>query len=481
MKSGSGWGLRSLSSIVLLLCVAGCGGVSFNATREAAFAGAVEASLDDEPAGAAAAAYFYIKRSSPDDGRYDRALIILAQSAEDLGLSYAASLWYLDIAAARRDVDLLDKAFAGLERIVMGGGPYDEATLVDGFLATAHIDGLSPERQAFIDYVQARRSVQQGLDTWADKQFAAIPRSSPYYYRARYVKAVRYLHHDAYPRAKKVFEALSKSSKAPADVVLDSELALARLAMEEERYDAAVSHYEEVRSVAKDRPGLLLEMAWAHFYRGDSRRALGLLVALDAPVYGGLIAPERYLLEARTLRRLCQFEPARTAAVRLTARHGDALSDLHAGVRPIDSESMRAGARRRGGGGQVGPMRRRIEEEAAIVEDLDSDLGEELYKALAHIYSIGLTEASRREDEVLSLEVEKLSQELAIAEDGVRLILHELSVGLLRGRRRPKGPAEIESVTIQAGGDNVSYRFAQEFWTDELDDLIVVMRDRCLD
>ena len=66
------------------------------------------------------------------------------------------------------------------------------------------------------------------------------------------------------------------------------------------------------------------------------------------------------------------------------------------------------------------------------------------------------------------------------AEDGVQLILHELSVSLLRGRRRPSGPEEIESVSFEAGGDNISYRFVGEFWTDELDDLVVVIPDRCL-
>jgi hypothetical protein len=63
----------------------------------------------------------------------------------------------------------------------------------------------------------------------------------------------------------------------------------------------------------------------------------------------------------------------------------------------------------------------------------------------------------------------------------VRLILHELSVALLRGRRRPGGPPEAPPPKIQVGGKKVGYRFDGEFWTDELDDLVVFAEDRCID
>ena len=34
---------------------------------------------------------------------------------------------------------------------------------------------------------------------------------------------------------------------------------------------------------------------------------------------------------------------------------------------------------------------------------------------------------------------------------------------------------------IQAGGSNIVYDFSGEFWTDELDDLVAVLDDRCLE
>lgn len=466
--------------MLALLCSVGCGATLYDLPRDSAFGAAVEASVDEDWAVAAGNAYRYLSESSPEDPRYDRAVMLLARAAEGMELSYAAGHHYLDVASARRDIDQLDKAFAGLERLVTGERAFDEDTLVRGFIATDDISGLSRERVAFVDYLQARASIAQGLDDWGDRRLARIPRRSPYAARGRYVQAVRMLATGKLDEGRAAMTALAKNGRNSATVRLDAELALARLAMDQQRYDDAATHYEALRPRAKAQPELLLEMAWAQYYRGDSRRSLGLLIALDAPVYGGLIAPERYLLEARLLRRLCQFEPARTAAVRLQARHGGALSDLHAGVRPADSDAIRAGARARGRTAGIHKLLERMRRELQTIEDEDSTLGEALTKALRHVYAVGLAELQRREAAALSTETERLARELVMAEDGVQLILHELSVGLLRGRKRPTGPAEIESVHFEAGSENISYRFVGEFWTDELDDLVVVIPDRCL-
>ncbi len=486
MSSGPGWAshwrCRRLSTATLLLLGApcallGCGGGVFNQKPALAYATAVEASLDEDWADAAEAAFSYLKVKSPDDPRYDRAMLLLAQSMEQLGLTYGASLWYLDIAESRRNAELLDKAMAGLARIVTGG-PHDEETLVQGYLARADITGLNEDNQAFVNYHQGLDAVRQGLDDWADTRFAAITDTSSYCFRARYVLAVRSLGNQQWAEGRKALKQLLSAKDLPLDVQNDSRLALARLAMEENRYGDAVRHYAKVRHLAPTRPGLLLEMAWAHYYLGDSRRALGLLVALDAPVYGGLIAPERYLLEALCLRRLCQFEPARVAAVRLRRRHGDALRDLAAGLRPMDSESLRFGARHRGAVADAWRFRQQLQRERAAAKDLS--FGETMAAAIHDMYARAVVEAQRRVEEKLEGEVAALADELVASEDGVRLILHELSVGLLRGRTRPQGHDEVASALLSAEGD-ITYSFVGEFWTDELDDLVVSVPDRCLE
>ena len=71
--------------------------------------------------------------------------------------------------------------------------------------------------------------------------------------------------------------------------------------------------------------------------------------------------------------------------------------------------------------------------------------------------------------------------ELLAAEEGVNLILHELSVGLLRGRNRSPGAPLMAAPQVTTGDRRSYFRFQGEFWTDELDDLVVVAEDRCID
>ena len=416
---------------------------------------------------------------SPDDPRFDRALRLKAQGAEQLKLNYVASLWYLDIAESRRDVELVSDAIRGLERIYHQG-EYDQATLVKGFLASEEITGLAVEQQAFVSYLQGLDSLRLGLVEWGREDFSLIPQQSSYYARSRFVLAIHLLAQGSFEESRKALEEILEYDDVPEDLLVDIKRTLARMAFEERDYREALEFYEQIRATAPDDPQLLLEMAWSHYYLGESRRALGLLVALDAPAYAGLIAPERFLLEALSLRRLCQFEPARKAAVRLKMRRGDALDDLHDGVPLLESEPLKAAARLRTGAISAAKFRASLEREQLLLEEMREELGDALYEEMSELYRRGLEEAKRHEDEVLAAEAEALAEELLKAEEGVRLIQHELGVALLRGRGKAGGFSSAQEEQGEEEGI-VFYTFEGEFWTDELDDLVVTIEDRCID
>ena len=115
------------AGVVALACLlASCATTHVPKDRDDAYAMAVRATQGGSPAVAAAAAFHYLKGATTDDPRYDRAERLIGESEEKLGLTYAASLRYLDIARARRDPTL-----------VPGGGPRDHA----------HRDGRSPRRR----------------------------------------------------------------------------------------------------------------------------------------------------------------------------------------------------------------------------------------------------------------------------------------------------------------------------------------------
>lgn len=448
--------------------------------RDAAYRVAVDASASGEHTTAALGAFRYLQSATDEDGKRDRALRLLARSAEGLDLRYAASLWYLQIAEARRAPELLPEALRGLERIIMSG-PHDGETLVRGYLATADLQKLPSDVQAFVDYQQGLESSRLGLSRWADAKFESLPENSPYHARAQYARAIAHLTKGRWGQTQYELSALLKHPALPEDVARQTRHTLARLALETGDYESALSQYEAVRGDAADDPALVLEMAWATFRKGDDRRTLGLLLALDAPVYQDLIAPERFLLEAMALRRLCQFGPARYAAVRLESRHGDALADLHAGMPPTASAALRGAATRHPGVDPHTLFRLSLERERAALDQHKGPLGDALYRHLVDLYDRGLAEAQRREEAAIAAAVPEVANALLESEEGVRLIAHELSVALLRGRRRPDGPPTQPAAPIPVGGAISYFNFDGEFWTDELDDLLVVVDDRCID
>lgn len=467
----------------------GCGSVELASDRDALYNQSVEALGSGDPVLAMRAASRYLKGATVDDPRYDRALRVTARGAEALGLRYAASIAYLGIAEGRRDPELVPDAVAAIERLVTSG-PHDERLLVGGFLAAADLGRLPPELGAFVDYEAGLDLLRRGYGAWAAARLSKIPPSSPWAYRARYVQATVLVAAGELEAAREAFEALLRDGDDPDAQALGRHLpddlraaahrSVARLLFEAKRYDEALVHYDAIRDHARDDPGLLLEMAWTQYHRGATVRALGLVLALDAPEFADLIAPERYLLAALCFRRLCQFEPARAAAVRLEAEYADAYRDLGSGRPLTASGPLRDAARRLREVRPTASLLASMTAERARVTGLAGELGPELLAYLTGVYDRGLEEVGRREEEALRVAVVKVGEQLLSAREGVRLTTHELGIALLRGRHRPPGPRELPAPETSARGDHVAFEFTGEFWTDELDDLVVRVEDACI-
>jgi tetratricopeptide (TPR) repeat protein len=457
----------------------GCGG-AVPVQKDEAFAFAVEAVQDESFVTGARAAWSFIDAADPDDPRYDRGLKLLAVSSEHIGMTWAAGMIYRQIAQTRRNMEIVPEAIKGLERIIQSN-IYDDDALVVGFLASDEFGDLPSDVQAFVDYQHGLDLARRGAYEWSEERFGKLPADSLYAAQAEYVRVVRLVADGDFVQAQTRLNELSKRENISSSLLNEIERTLARLSFEEKRFVDALAHFEKLREQAPDDPEILLEMAWTHFYLGDSRKTLGLLIAMDAPVHSSYISPERYLLEALALRRLCQFGPAREAAVRLEKRYHKSLKALSSGTLPGQIPEMRIAARLRGRSRQNARLMERLELEMELLDSMRGDLGPSLSTYLKGFYKRGLDEAARREEELIGQDLDELTEELLAAREGVRLIVHELGVSLLRGRRRPAGATEKPAVDVPMTGERVFYPFDGEFWTDELDDLLVIAEDRCID
>ncbi len=448
--------------------------------KDDAFSVAVEAVQDKSYSDGAKAAWTFVNNADPDDPRYDRGLKLVASASENLGMTFIAAMLYRQIAMTRRNMEVVPEALYGLKRIVENS-PYSEDLIVTGFIAAETFSELPRDVRSFVNYYQGLDMVRRGSIEWAEKNFEQIPDTDPYFYEAEYVRIVRLVVDGDYTRAIKRLKEMLKHKELSRKTRTNVHRTLARLAFEEKRYEDALFHFDMIRELAPNDPDILIESAWTHFYLGDSRKTLGLLVALDAPVHRRHISPERYLLEALALRRLCQFGAARAAAVKLERRYSASLRQLSEGVLPVDIEELRKSARYLTGSKNEVLFLESLRREKEILDYLREDLGEDLYKYLNSLYTRGVETAETSLNARLEDDLNQLAEELLASQEGVRLIIHELGVSLLRGRRRPQGADEKPAFEIPKTGSKVFYSFNKEYWTDELDDLLVVAEDRCID
>lgn len=477
---GSAWGsvLGSASRALLTLTLfAGACAARAPGEVDDVYAAAVEAAAADRPVRGAAAAWAFLAEAEREDPLRERARLLLASSLEGAGLSWPAAMAYRDLAQERRHLELVPDAMRGLERII-SSGVYDDDALVGSFLAAESFGFLPDNLEGFTAYLGGLELARRGEMDWARRRFRDIP-DGPYAARAAWVLAVDAIARFDDTAALEQLHLLRERDELPADVARDVDHALARLAYEAGDDEEAHRRYEALRAAAPDEPELLLELAWTAWRMDRPREALGLLIALDAPAHAAWVAPERFVLEALVLRRLCQWAPASAAARRLEGKHGASLAALRAGVPPRQVEALVAAARLRGLSRDHTRFLGRLSDERARAQRLG--LGKELQDHLASAYERALEEANREAELQLTLDLAMITDELMAAEEAVGLIVHELSVTMLRGRRRPAGVEPLPRDRRPVTGDEVFYRFVGEYWTDELDDLVVSVEDLCLE
>ncbi len=432
------------------------------------------------------ATWHYLRESNDQDPKYDRVLRLMARNAQDLGLNYLSAQWYLEIAKGRRDPTLIPEAIAGIERVVQLG-VYDEDTMIDHFIALDEISGLPTDLSAFVSYHQGIKHLKQGLNTWAEARLNSIHPNSIYAPQAAYVRAVDLIRKGKIDEAEKILKSLKKNIENPIfanrDLTLKKNvlLSLARLSMEKNDDAKALTYFEEIRQSFQDQPELLLEIAWVHYRQSNPRKALGYLFALEAPIYRDLITPEKFILEALALKSLCQFGPARQAAIGLGQKYKQAFDDLSLGVPPEQSQALRLAAAQRPSVRAMSRLLDSLDVEVGQLKQLQTKIDADLYQHLQNLYEQGKISIKTRREGKLREEIEVVAQELLLAQESVSLILHELGVGLLRGRKAPANRGSIPPLADAYAPSEAVFAFDTEFWTDELDDVLVLVEDRCID
>ena len=412
------------------------------------------------------------------DLRRDAAAFRLAGALVDLGFVQAGIEYYFEVLSGRRSPELLGKTLAALKPLYERG-LVEEWRFLGGMIYSAQYGDLEPEVADFVEYLQALGDLRLGFSAWGRGRLETLAATEHMYgWRARYLLAVERIQQRNDEGAEKLLRQILDASAAPADVRTVAALALARILYERKSYDEAFTYYAQVRLPLVEQDLVLLERAWDRVGAEDQQRALGMVVGLGAPIFRRLFAPERELIRALALRKLCQYRLAHMAVREFHDRYGALVRKARdrSGLRedPSIVEWASWGTRLAG----FARMRTRLHTETGLLGRLAA------VKLQKHLRSLYATRLAFIEDNLrrgLNHAIEHVVDELLRVNEQMDLIDYEIGAGLVKPGTR-QGAAKITARTgaLPYGSPQVFFPFDGEYWSDELNDFAVLADDRCL-
>lgn len=427
----------------------------------------------------AAATFYGVFSTLPEgDLRRDIAGFHMARALVAMGFVQAGAEHYFDIVSGRRVPEYVDKAIVELKPLYESH-QIDRDRLVEGVLYGNQYGELSAGVADFVEYLQALTEIRHGFVEWGHARMEALAKAKkPYSHYATYTLAVERMAHHEDAAATKGLEAVARSTGAPAELRDEARLALARIAYEDKKYDDAWRLFSSMRSPIRLEDTVILEKAWDLVAKDDEQRALGYIVGLGAPVYRRIFAPDRDLIRALALRRLCQYRAAHLAVREFRAAYGPVLAGIRDGKSPADDPVVRAWALE---GDERLSDAWRLHSSILAERDRVGSLSDAGLRA--HVKSIYDAQADRIQGMVargMESTTNHVVDELLRVEQQINVIDYEVGVGIFKSGSTASSTATLRPEDIPAESADVYFHFDGEYWSDELNDYTVLADNRCM-
>ena len=423
--------------------------------------------------------WFFLKRNAPETPEYERAEFHFAKALSTLGFNHAAAEYFVNVAKGRRDARLLPSAMRELEDLVKGR-PFDGELILGQLVSDTDFGYLPPGVEDFVAFHQGLTDNREGYARWGSEHFADLKPDSSFYWQVKYLEGLRKLAAEDNEGARQIFEGLANVDVRDDDLKRKVNLTLARLEYESAEYPKSLARYETIQLPLQKKGPIFLERAWDLYQSGDFSKALGLLAALEAPVFKDFDDPEKYTLRALMFRDVCHFDAAHRAVLDFRKAYGPAIKDIYARADLPADETFRALALKNPDVAERAGFVDALAKEKDRLSKTPGDWKEEgLRDHLRSLYDLKLEEAKRRLDLSLDQHTEEIGDQLLEAEEQMNVLDYEIE--LARNRRaKTKPPQTGELVTDVPWTQEIQfYGFNGEFWNDEIEDLRVVIEDKC--
>ncbi|MBS1153035.1 MAG: hypothetical protein H6Q89_4733 [Myxococcaceae bacterium] len=435
------------------------------------------------PKDAAAKLFTFTENVAATDENYAWAQFFLARSLIEIGLRHAGAVYLARIARERTNPQVLPKALATLQELT--DLPHDEVMIDEQVFGALDLGFLPEEISGYAHYQQGLVDLRVGNERWANTHFSKLPEAGSEASRAKFALLVTRLKTLKREVPKEViddFYELAKDEKLTQDARNDAILAVARLRYELKDFNGAFEAYNLVKLPALDpgRATLYLEEAWTRYNLGQIHAAMGILTTLDAPAFRDEFLPDKYLLRAMIYRDLCHYLPAKRAAKELTRRFADSIEAIREREDLTHDPRLLRAASSHGSTKRSRKFLESLEYEGELMGRFAGTFGERMFSYMTRLYDLSRAEGTRVYDERLKNSVRAEADRLLRASEQVRLMEYE--VGLKLYERVKKGSKLVALVSEpKLEKKQVSYRFMNEYWNDELRDYRFSLKSRCIE
>ena len=336
---------------------------------------------------------------------------------------------------------------------------------------------IPKDLKSFIAYLILEKAdlKKYKLDTKSLVKF--IQPDTEWQLRLEYKKALYELYNNRLDASIEIFQKLLVNKNISEYLKRKSERQLARLLFEKGDFEKSFELLKNLQFQAEDSGAILLERAWNKYYLKHYSKALGLLTAIDSPLFINSITPESFILKMLIYKDLCIYDSVFELKGKFEAKYKKSI-ELIKKRKDLDKDNTLK---------RWALQNYNLKQEALAITGLRVDMnwlqdhfgGSELYKS---IKVIALSKEQQIQDRLafkLNKEIRKVADQLLNYNEQVSFLDYQTKVDSLKIKntnfKKNYSPETISFITF----DRLYWNYVGELWIDELENLRVLVKSKC--
>lgn len=416
-----------------------------------------------------------LKKLGKDSLAGAEAQVALGQGLARQGLNFAATSLFADIIETKQGTAAAWLALMEIQEIAKKS-PVDTDEVYGELIYDIDYDSPPKEILDFVAFHNGLYNKSRGYTDWADQEIKKVSVGSYWDFKLRYLSALEEVRKDRLDSAIEKFSSLANNDLTPADIKTDAGHQYARLVFEKGDYQQTYKVLRQIELNPRERGLILLERAWSKYYLKDYSKALGLLTALEAPVFDPSRSPEAYILKMLIYKELCYYDAAFEVMNEFKKRFSASVETIKK-RRDLKKDQMLI---------NMAVIDRRISYWVDYFNLLKAERDKlkdfsnlSVSAGLRREYDLKITEVSNRLDLMLKDKIREVGNELLDWQEQISFLDYQTRIDSLRVSR-PADEVDFKSEKISLTKfDKVYWLFKGEFWIDELENLKVFVESQC--